>query len=64
MIAFNVLVELFSKIAFDHGVTLGACFVNVNFPADATGVGAFAGDAMERIIKSGDAEKHRSLVTS
>lgn len=60
MTVFDVLTKFFSKIAFDFGVTFGACGVDVYFPADAAGVGAFAGDAMERIIKSGNAEKHGS----
>jgi hypothetical protein len=47
MTVFDVLAKFFSKIAFDFGVTFGACFVDVDFPADAAGVGAFAGDAME-----------------
>ena len=60
MTVFDVLTELFAEFSLDGFVAFGASFVDVDFPADAAGVGAFAGDAMERIIKSGNAEKHRS----
>ena len=58
MTVFDVLTENFSVFAFELGVAFGASFVDVDFPADATGVGAFAGDATERIIKIRNTEKH------
>ena len=58
MTFFDVLVELFSEFAFDFGVAFGAFVVDVDFPADAAGVGAFAGGAMERIVKSRNAKEH------
>lgn len=58
MTVFDVLAELFAEFSLDGFVTFGACGVDVYFPADAAGVGAFAGDAMERIIKSGCSENH------
>ena len=64
MIVFDVFAELFSECAFDFGVAFGAFVVDVDFPADATSVGAFASDAVERIIKIRCAEKHGDLVTS
>jgi hypothetical protein len=58
MTVFDVLTKFFSKIAFDFGVTFGACGVDVYFPADAAGVGAFSGDATERIVKIRCSENH------
>ena len=58
MAIFDVLTELFSKFAFDFAVALGASFVDVDFPADAASVCAFAGDAMERIVKIRCSENH------
>lgn len=47
MAVFDVLTELFAEFSLDGFVAFGACGVDVYFPADAAGVGAFAGDAME-----------------
>ena len=58
MPVFDVLAELLPEFAFDFGVALGAIFVDVDFPADATSVCAFASDATERIVKIRNAEKH------
>ena len=55
---FDILPECVTKISFECGVTFGASFVNVDFPANATGVGTLACDAMERIVKCRNAEKH------
>ena len=54
----DVLAEHLSKFAFDFGIALGASFVDVDFPADAAGIGAFVGDAMERIVKIRNSKKH------
>ena len=58
MIVFDVLAELFAEFSLDGFVTLGASFVDVDFPADAAGIGAFVGDAMERIVKIRNSKKH------
>jgi hypothetical protein len=58
MVLFDALVENFSVFAFELGVAFGRCFVNVDFPADATGISAFASDATERIIKIRNTKKH------
>ena len=58
MIVFDVLAELFAEFSLDGFVALGASFVDVDFPADAAGIGAFVGDAMERIIKIRNSKKH------
>ena len=58
MIVFDVLAELFAEFSLDGFVALGASFVDVDFPADATGIGAFVGDAMERIVKIRNSKKH------
>ena len=58
MTVFDVFAELFSECAFDFDVAFGACFIDVDFPANATSVGAFACDAVERIVKIRNTEKH------
>ena len=58
MIVFDVLAELFAEFSLDGFVALGASFVDVYFPADAAGVGAFSGDATERIVKIRNTKKH------
>ena len=58
MTVFDVLTELFAEFSLDGFVALGASFVDVDFPADAAGVGAFAGDATERIVKIRCSENH------
>jgi hypothetical protein len=58
MSVFDVFAECVPEIAFDVCVTCCACLVDVDFPANAAGVGAFAGDATERIIKVRHAEEH------
>jgi hypothetical protein len=54
----DVFAELFSEWTFDFGVALGAFVVDVDFPAYATSVGAFACDAVERIVKIWNTKKH------
>ena len=58
MIVFDVLAELFAEFSLDGFVALGASFVDVDFPADTAGIGAFVGDAMERIVKIRNSKKH------
>ena len=58
MAIFDVFAEPFSEFSLDGFVALGASFVDVDFPADAASVCAFAGDAMERIVKIRNTEKH------
>ena len=58
MIVFDVLAELFAEFSLDGFVALGASFVDVDFPAGAAGIGAFVGDAMERIVKIRNSKKH------
>jgi hypothetical protein len=58
MVLFDALAELFAEFSLDGFVALGASFVDVDFPADAAGVGAFAGDATERIVKIRCSENH------
>ncbi len=58
MIVHDVLAENVADVTFDGFVALGAFFVNVYFPADATGIGAFPGDALERIVKIRNTENH------
>ena len=58
MTIFDVFTELLSEFALNFGIALGANFVDVNFPANATSVCAFASDATERIIKIRNTEKH------
>ena len=58
MTVFDVLTELFAEFSLDGFVALGASFVDVDFPADAAGIGAFVGDAMERIVKIRNSKKH------
>ena len=58
MIVFDVLAELFAEFSLDGFVALGASFVDVDFPADAAGIGAFVSDAMERIVKIRNSKKH------
>ena len=43
----DVLAKNVADVAFDGVVAFCAFFVDVYFPADAAGVGAFTGDALE-----------------
>ena len=58
MSVFDVFAERVPEIAFDFRVTRCACLVDVDFPANAAGIGSFASDATERIIKVRHAEEH------
>ena len=62
MSVFDVLLEPFAEFALNFGVALGALVIDVDFPTDATGVGAFAGNAMERIVEFWNTEKHDAKI--
>ena len=58
MSVLDVMTERVAEIPFDRTVAFGACIVDVDFPTDAAGVGAFGCNAMEGIVKFRNAEKH------
>ena len=58
MSVFDVFAERVPEVVFDFRVTCCACLVDVDFPANAAGIGAFVCNATERIVKVGHTEEH------